>query len=76
MLSNNDGCVIARSNEAKKIGVPMGAPLHEYKHLLQQHNAAIFSANFALYSDISSRVMSILESCVEDIEIYSIDEAF
>ena len=48
VLSNNDGCVIARSQEAKNIGIPMGAPLHEYKHLLQQHNAAIFSPNFAL----------------------------
>ncbi|MBY0109737.1 MAG: Y-family DNA polymerase [Candidatus Babeliaceae bacterium] len=76
VLSNNDGCIISRSYEAKKLGVPMGGALHEYKHLLQQHNAAIFSANFALYGDISSRVMAILETCVDDIEIYSIDEAF
>lgn len=76
VLSNNDGCVIARSNEVKKIGVPMGAPLHEYRSLLQQHNAAIFSANFALYGDISSRVMQTLATCVDEIEIYSIDEAF
>lgn len=76
VLSNNDGCIIARSQEAKLLGIPMGAPLHEYKSLLKHHNVALFSANFGLYSDISQRVMQTLASCVDDLEIYSIDEAF
>lgn len=76
VLSNNDGCVIARSNEAKALGVPMGAPAFEYKHLFEQHNIQVFSTNFALYGDMSNRVMDILSTYAPDIEIYSIDEAF
>lgn len=76
VLSNNDGCVIARSNEAKKIGIPMGAPAFEYEKLFQKHGVHVFSANFALYGDMSNRVMNILSDYSSDIEIYSIDEAF
>lgn len=76
VLSNNDGCVIARSNEAKAVGVPMGAPAYQYHELFKQHNVAVFSANFALYGDMSMRVMRILASFCPKIEIYSIDEAF
>src|SRR5690606_36732274 len=76
VLSNNDGCVIARSNEAKALGIPMGAPAFEYEKLLEQHNVQVFSANFALYGDMSNRVMTILSDYSPEIEIYSIDEAF
>jgi DNA polymerase V len=76
VLSNNDGCVIARSNEAKAVGIPMGAPLFEYEELLNKHNVQVFSANFALYGDMSQRVMSILEQYSPEMEVYSIDEAF
>ncbi len=76
VLSNNDGCVIARSNEAKAVGIPMGAPLFEYEELLNKHKVEVFSANFALYGDMSQRVMSILEQYSPEMEIYSIDEAF
>lgn len=76
VLSNNDGCVIARSNEAKKAGVPMGAPAFQYHHLFEEHKIQVFSANFPLYGDMSSRVMNILEMFCPGIEIYSIDEAF
>ena len=76
VLSNNDGCVIARSNEAKKAGVPMGAPAFQYHQLFEEYNVQVFSANFPLYGDMSSRVMNILEMFCPAIEIYSIDEAF
>lgn len=76
VLSNNDGCVIARSNEAKAVGIPMGAPAFEYENLFRKHNVQVFSANFALYGDLSNRVMNILSDYSPDIEIYSIDEAF
>lgn len=76
VLSNNDGCVIARSNEAKDLGVPMGAPAFEYKYLFERHNVAVFSANFALYGDMSNRVMTILSDYSSQQEIYSIDECF
>ncbi|MEX0995829.1 MAG: Y-family DNA polymerase [Flavobacteriaceae bacterium] len=76
VLSNNDGCVIARSNEAKALGIPMGAPAFEYKKLFEQNNVNVFSSNYALYGDMSSRVMNILSEFTPDIEIYSIDEAF
>ncbi len=76
VLSNNDGCVIARSNEAKALGIPMGAPAFEYASLFDQHNVQVYSANFALYGDMSNRVMSILSGYSPDVEIYSIDEAF
>lgn len=76
VLSNNDGCVIARSNEAKAVGIPMGAPAFEYEKLFQQHSVHVYSANFALYGDMSNRVMSVLENYSPEIEIYSIDECF
>ena len=76
VLSNNDGCVIARSNEAKAVGVPMGAPAFEYESLFNQHQVQVFSANFALYGDMSNRVMDILSEYTPEMEIYSIDEAF
>ena len=76
VLSNNDGCVIARSNEAKALGIPMGAVYFEYVVFFKLHNVTVFSANFALYGDLSNRVMNILSEYSPDIEIYSIDEAF
>ena len=76
VLSNNDGCVIARSNEAKALGVPMGAPAFEYKYLFERHNISVFSANFTLYGDMSNRVMTILSHYSPNQEIYSIDECF
>lgn len=76
VLSNNDGCVIARSNEAKALGIPMGAPAFEYKYLMERNQVNIFSANFALYGDMSARVMSILSNYSPEQEIYSVDECF
>lgn len=76
VLSNNDGCVIARSNEAKALGVPMGAPAFQYKQLFEQHAIHVFSSNYALYGDMSSRVMNTLATFCTDMEVYSIDEAF
>jgi DNA polymerase V len=76
VLSNNDGCVIARSNEAKALGVPMGAPAFKFKELIEGGNIHVFSSNFALYGDMSSRVMSVLGMFCPQMEIYSIDEAF
>ena len=76
VLSNNDGCVIARSNEAKALGIPMGAPSFQYQNLFDAQKVQVFSANFALYGDMSMRVMNILRTFCEEIEVYSIDEAF
>lgn len=76
ILSNNDGCIIARSQEAKKLGIPMGAPAFEYKELFFKGNVITYSPNFALYSDMSGRVMTTLEQFGFDVQIYSIDEAF
>ena len=76
VLSNNDGCIIARSNEAKALGIPMGAPLHLYKDLINKNKVFTYSSNYTLYGDMSSRVMTSLNFFVPDIEIYSIDEAF
>ena len=76
VLSNNDGCIIARSNEVKALGIPMGAPAFEYEEIIKKNNIHIFSANFALYGDMSQRVMTILNEYSPDMEIYSIDEAF
>ncbi len=76
VLSNNDGCVISRSTEAKKIGIKMGEPYFKVKELVRKYNVKIFSSNYALYGDISRRVMKTLKSFSEKIEIYSIDEAF
>ncbi len=76
VLSNNDGCIIARSNESKALGVPMGAPIFECRSIIEAHRVEIFSPNFSLYGDMSDRVMQVLYSFCPDIEIYSIDEAF
>ena len=76
ILSNNDGCVISRSNEAKALGIPMGAPAFKYDLVFKKHKVYVFSTNFPLYGDMSSRVMNILSSYTPNIEIYSIDEAF
>lgn len=76
VLSNNDGCIIARSNEVKALGLPMGAPVYQWADLIKKENVYLFSANFPLYGDMSQRVMQILAQMVPDIEIYSIDEAF
>ena len=76
ILSNNDGCVIARSNEAKALGIAMGAPAFQYQKQFEQQGVKVFSSNYPLYGDMSSRVMSILERYTPNIEIYSIDEAF
>lgn len=76
VLSNNDGCVIARSNQAKALGVPMGVPYFQIKKFCQQNNIAVFSSNYTLYGDMSHRVMTILQSLEPNVEIYSIDEAF
>ena len=76
VLSNNDGCVVARSNESKAMGIKMGTPFFQVKHLVEQGRLHAFSSNYSLYGDISSRVMSILSDTVPHIEIYSIDEAF
>lgn len=76
VLSNNDGCVVARSNEAKAIGIGMGQPYFQVRGLLERHGGTVFSSNFTLYGDLSRRVMTTLRSMVEEIEIYSIDEAF
>ena len=76
VLSNNDGCIISRSDEAKVLGIPMGAPLHEQQDLISKHGVRVFSSNYTLYGDMSARVMSILREEVPAIEVYSIDEAF
>ncbi len=76
VLSNNDGCVVARSNEAKALGIPMGAPAFKYKNLFELHNVKIFSANFQLYGDISNRINYLLKNNCPIVEVYSIDEAF
>ncbi len=76
VLSNNDGCVIARSAEAKVLGIPMGAPEFQIRELLKQKNVAVFSSNYALYGDLSNRVMAVLGHFSPNLEIYSIDEAF
>ncbi|MFN7038503.1 MAG: Y-family DNA polymerase [Alphaproteobacteria bacterium] len=76
VLSNNDGCVIARSEEVKKLGIKMGQPYFQVKHLIKKHQIEIFSSNFALYGDISKRVMTSLKEFCPRIELYSIDEAF
>ncbi|HOY31476.1 MAG TPA: Y-family DNA polymerase [Bacteroidales bacterium] len=76
VLSNNDGCVIARSDEAKAIGIKMGAPAFEFKELIERHSVHVFSSNYALYGDISNRIMNTLYELSPEMEIYSVDEAF
>lgn len=76
VLSNNDGCVVSRSKEAKEIGIGMGQPLHEIRHLVKDGSVRVFSSNYPLYGDMSRRVMGTLEGFSERVEVYSIDEAF
>lgn len=76
VLSNNDGCIVARSAEAKALGIPMGEPEFKARALLRHHGVAVFSSNYALYGDLSARVMGTLEQCCPNVEQYSIDEAF
>lgn len=76
VLSNNDGCVIARSNESKELGIPMGAPAFEYENTFRINDIKVFSSNYPLYADMSNRVMTILKSYCPEIEVYSIDESF
>lgn len=76
VLSNNDGCVIARSEEAKSLGIKMGQPAFQSEQLFKKHGVLVFSSNYSLYGDMSDRVMETLEQFTSDIEVYSIDEAF
>ncbi|MFC6860428.1 Y-family DNA polymerase [Zunongwangia atlantica] len=76
VLSNNDGCVIARSNEAKALGIPMGAPAFQFEKDFEAKGIHVFSSNYTLYGDMSNRVMNILSTFTPEIEIYSIDESF
>ena len=76
VLSNNDGCAVARSNEAKALGIKMGDPFFKIRHLVEKHNVAVFSGNMALYGDMSQRVRWVLEEFAPAVEVYSIDEAF
>ena len=76
VLSSNDGCAVARSNEAKALGIKMGDPFFKIRHIVAKHNVAVFSGNMALYGDMSQRVRWVLEEFAPSIEVYSIDEAF
>lgn len=76
VLSNNDGCVIARSNEAKALGIKMGVPAYQIKDLVDSNQVTAFSSNYTLYGDMSGRVMSMLAELAPELEVYSIDEAF
>ena len=76
VLSNNDGCIVARSQEVKDLGIKMGVPLFQIQQLVNQHQIQLFSSNYTLYADMSARVMSTLEEFAPSLEVYSIDEAF
>jgi len=76
VLSNNDGCIVARSAEAKALGIKMGTPYFQIQRFLEQQGVEVFSSNYALYADISARVMATLEEMAPRVEVYSIDEAF
>jgi DNA polymerase V len=76
VLSNNDGCVISRSNEAKQLGIPMGALEFKFRELMKVNAIQVFSSNYALYGDLSGRVMRLLQNFTPNLEVYSIDEAF
>ena len=76
VLSNNDGCIIARSKEAKKLGIKMGEPYFKARNIIEKNKVEVFSSNYSLYGDISQRVMETLSSFSSEVEIYSIDEAF
>ena len=76
VLSNNDGCIISRSNEAKALGIKMGEPYFKAKDIIIKNNVNVFSSNYSLYGDLSRRVMRTLKRFNSEIEVYSIDEAF
>lgn len=76
VLSNNDGCIVARSNEVKALGIPMGVPLFKVRDEIEKHGTTVFSSNFRLYGDMSDRVMAILARFCDEVDVYSIDEAF
>ena len=76
VLSNNDGCVIARSQEAKDLGIPMGIAVHKVKDVLRRERVHVYSSNYALYGDMSARVVSVLRRFTPYLEVYSIDESF
>ena len=76
VLSNNDGCIVARSAEARALGIAMGTPYFKARQELERQNVVVRSSNYALYADMSQRMMSLLEIHCEELEIYSIDEAF
>ena len=76
VLSNNDGCIITRSTEAKALGIKMGEPYFKAKKIIERNKVKVFSSNYALYGDMSQRVMEILLGFSPEVEIYSIDEAF
>src|SRR5579859_1245686 len=76
VLGNNDGNIIARNAAAKRLGIPMAAPLYQARDLIERHGVIVRSANFALYSDLSQRVMRVLERYTARLDVYSIDEAF
>lgn len=76
VLSSNDGCAVSRSQEAKALGIPMGAPLFKWRDVWKQHGVVAFSANFELYGDISERIVNLLTSVTPNIEVYSVDESF
>ena len=76
VLSNNDGCIVSRSNEAKALGIKMGEPYFKAKDIIIKNNVQVFSSNYSLYGDLSRRVMRTLKRFNSEIEVYSIDEAF
>jgi DNA polymerase V len=76
VLSSNDGCAVARSNEAKALGIPMAAPAFKYRDIIERNNVIKFSANFELYGDVSKRIVDILTTITPRIEVYSVDESF
>lgn len=76
VLSNDDGCIVSYTKEVETLKIPKGAPLFQVKPLLEKHNAAIFSSNYALYGDVSARIMGSLQEFTPNVEVYSIDEAF
>ncbi len=76
VLSNNDGCIVSRTDEAKALGVKMAGPYYEAKEIIEQHKVAVFSSNYYLYGDMSWRVMETLRMLCQNVEVYSVDEAF
>src|SRR3954469_25729155 len=76
VLSSNDGCAVARSNEAKALGIPMGAPAFKYRDIFKRHGVVQFSGNFELYGDVSERITRVLTGVTPRTEVYSVDESF